>query len=347
MATTIKDIADAAGVSPAAVSLVLNDRPGVGSETREKIIAIASRLGYPQKKGGRSAPTQARSIRFLRIAKHGRIINPNHRVFISDYIDGLEREAKANDYRLEIYTNDGFDPQAVLETIDPHSFKGVVVLGTELDEGDMAVFKDAPLPIVFIDTYHPYLGFDFVDMDNESSVYAVVEYLFQAGHRRIGIVKGGVETRNFRAREKAFLDTLDRFGLPFDPQDSFAIDSTFEKGREDMARLLRGRADLPTALFCVNDIIAYGCAQALKDNGFRVPEDVSLVGFDDLPSNAYMDPQLTSVKVSKRNIGRRAVQLMMDRIENPDRPFEKVLVGGELVVRKSVRRQDAEEGGIK
>jgi LacI family transcriptional regulator len=92
----------------------------------------------------------------------------------------------------------------------------------------------------------------------------------------------------------------------------------------------------------VNDIVAYACAQALKEAGRTIPGDVSLVGFDDLPSNAYMEPQLTSVKVSKRNIGRRAIQLMMDRIEHPRRPFEKVLVGGELVVRSSVRKYRTE-----
>ncbi|HCM28916.1 MAG: hypothetical protein A2Z99_00360 [Treponema sp. GWB1_62_6] len=343
MATTIKDIADAAGVSSAAVSLVLNDRPGIGTDTREKILGIAERMGYSQRKNKAQAGARPRALRFLRIAKHGHIINPNHRVFIADYIDGLEREAKARDFRLEIHTDEGFNPDSILGTFDTDAFDGVVVLGTELDETDMVVFKAAPLPVVFIDTYHPYLGFDFVDMDNESSVHSVVEYLCKAGHRRIGIVKGSIETRNFRAREKAFMDTVERFGLRFDLGDSFSIDSTFEKGQEDMARQLKGRDDLPTALFCVNDIIAYGCAQALKESGRRIPEDVSLVGFDDLPSNIYMEPQLSSVKVSKRNIGRRAIQLMMDRIEDPHRPFEKVLVGGELVVRKSVRSMDRQE----
>ena len=181
-------------------------------------------------------------------------------------------------------------PKPSLRPWEPDSFEGVVVLGTELDEADMLIFKSAPLPIVFMDTYHPYLGFDFVDMDNESSVYAVVEFLYKAGHRRVGIVKGSIETRNFKARERAFLDTVERFGLRFNPKDSFAIDSTFEKGREDMARLLNGRDELPTAMFCVNDIIAYGCAQAIKESGRRIPDDVSLVGFDDLPSNIYMEP---------------------------------------------------------
>lgn len=338
MATTLKEVADAAGVSPATVSLVLNDRPGIGPETRERILEIAARLGYEQRKAKAKGAVRTRAIRFLRIAKHGHIINPNHRVFIADYIDGLERESKTRDFRLELHTIEGFEPELALESLDPEAFEGVVVLGTELDEKDMELFRDAPLPVVFIDTYHPYLGFDFVDMDNDSSVFAVVDYLYREGHRRVGLVKGSIETRNFRAREKAFLESAAAFGLAVGAKDVFAIDSTFDRGSEDMARLLAGRAELPTALFCVNDIIAYGCAQALKESGRKVPDDVSLVGFDDLPSNAYMEPRLSSVKVSKRNIGRRAVQLLADRIEDPQRPFEKILVGGELVARGSVRR---------
>ena len=93
---------------------------------------------------------------------------------------------------------------------------------------------------------------------------------------------------------------------------------------------------MPSALFCVNDIIAYGCANALKEAGYSIPKDISLVGFDDLPSNTFMSPPLTSVKVSKHRIGQCAMQLMALRLDEPRRSAEKILVGGELVVRDSV-----------
>jgi DNA-binding LacI/PurR family transcriptional regulator len=343
MAATIREIADIAGVSPATVSFVLNDKPGVGQETRDKVLGIAAKLGYEQKKARPSPLVHTRTTRLLRIVKHGHIINQNHRLFISDYIDGLEKEAKSQDYRLEVQTIEGFDPVEVLHSLDADSTDGVVVLGTELDEDDMEIFVDAPVPIVIIDTIHPWLDLDFVDMNNESSVRAVIEHLRGAGHRRIGLVKGLVETRNFRLRERAFLDVMDRFGLPVASADRLAVDSTFDEGREGMARLLANARDLPTAFFCVNDVIAYACIQALKDSGRAVPGDVSIIGFDNLPSDDYMEPRLTSVKVSNRSIGRRAMRLLLDRIADPGRPSEKVTIGGELVVRDSVRPASGKE----
>jgi LacI family transcriptional regulator len=335
MATTIRQIAERAGVSPATVSLVLNGRPGAGAETRDRVLAAASELDYRSRKREREPAT--RTIRFLRIAKHGQIINPNHRVFIADYIDGLERESRLHRCTLEVTSYEHFYPEEILPSLESGGLAGAIILGTELDEADVEKFRSVRIPLGFIDTYHTSLDFDFVDMNNDSSVLKVVEYLHGQGHRRIGLVKGSVETRNFRLRERSFLESLERFSLAFDPRDLFAIDSTFDQGKATMARLLAGRRDLPSALFCVNDIIAYGCAQALKEAGFSIPGDVSLVGFDDLPANDFMSPPLTSVKVSKHCIGQRAMQFMALRLEDPGRPSEMNLVGGSLVIRDSVR----------
>jgi DNA-binding LacI/PurR family transcriptional regulator len=341
MVTTIREIAERAKVSLATVSLALNRKPGVSDDTRDRVLAAASELNYRSRK--RHQESTIRTIRFLWIAKHGHIINPNHRVFIADYIDGLEWESRLHQCSIEVRSYEHFDPDEIFPSLDQGSIAGAIILGTELDDEDLKRFCAVRIPLGFIDTYHTSLDFDFVDMDNDSSVFAVVAYLHSQGHRRIGLVKGSVEIRNFRFRERAFLESLEQFGLSLDERDLFAIDSKFEQGRETMVKLLAGRKDLPTALFCVNDIVAYNCAQALKDSGFAIPEDVSLVGFDDLPSNAFMNPTLTSVKVSKHRIGQRAMQAMALRLQDPERPSEKTLVGGSLVLGGSVRALSAED----
>ena len=335
MAATLKQIAEQAKVSPATVSLVLNMKPGVGAETRDKVMAAASDLDYRSRRRDRVPAT--RTVRFLRMAKHGNVINPNHRVFIADYIDGLERESRRHSCALEVSSYDQFDPEGIVQSLDQGSLAGAIILATELDEGDLEKFRSVRVPLVFIDNYMTALDFDFVDMNNDSSVHAVLEYLHLQGHRRIGLVKGRREVRNFRLRERSFLECMERFGLPVGERDLFTIESTFDQGREDMARYLEGRRDLPSALFCVNDIVAYACAQALQGAGLGIPDDVSLVGFDNLPSNAFMNPPLTSVKVSQHRIGQRAMQLMALRLEDPGRPSEKTLIGGSLVIRESVR----------
>ncbi len=337
MAATIRQIADLAGISPAAVSFVLNNKPGVGQKTRDKVLAIAAKLGYEQKKPRQPPSARTRAVRMLYIAKQGHVTYQAHRIFISEYIAGLEEEAKAENYRVEIQIMEGFDPQKVLQAINTDMVDGAVVLGSALDDDNLEFFTEVSVPIVVVYTYRPWLDLDFVDMNNESSVCAALEYLHGAGHRRIGLVKSLIETRNFRLREHAFMETMDRLGLPVAASDCFAIDPTFDKGRQDMTKLLANAGDLPSALFCVNDFIAYGCIQALKDVGKSIPDDVSIVGFDNLPSDEFMEPCLSSVKVSNRSIGRRAMRLLLDRIADPGRPSEKVSISGELIVRKSIR----------
>jgi LacI family transcriptional regulator len=337
MAATIREIADLAGISPAAVSFVLNDKPGVGQETRDKVLAIAARLGYTQKKPKQLPSTRTHAIRMLYIAKQGHATYQAHRIFISEYLAGLEEEAKAESYRIEVQTMEGFDPLKVLKALDTATVDGAVVVGSSLDDDDLEFFTKVPVPIVVVYNYSPWLDLDFVDMNNEASVRTVLEYLYEKGHRRIGLVKSVIETRNFRLRERAFMETMDRLGLPVAAEDCFAIDSTFETGRKGMSQLLADARDLPSALFCVNDIIAYGCIQAIKDAGKSIPEDVSVVGFDNLPSDDFMEPRLSSMKVSNSSIGRRAMHLLLDRIADPGRPSEKVSISGELIIRTSVR----------
>jgi LacI family transcriptional regulator len=337
MAATIREIAELAGLSPAAVSFVLNNKPGVGQETRDKVLAIAARLGYEQKKSRQPAAARTRTVRMLYIAQPGHATNYAHRIFISEYISGLEEVAKAEGYRAEIQIMEGFDPPKVLQALNTDMVDGAVVAGSALDDDDLAFLAKVAVPVVVVYTHRPWLDLDFVDMNNESSVHAVLNYLFETGHRRIGLVKSLVATRNFQAREKAFMETMARLGLPVAPSDCFAIDPTFDKGRQEMSQLLAGAADLPSALFCVNDFIAYGCIQALKDSGRRIPEDISIVGFDNLPSDEFMVPALSSIKVPNRPIGRRAMRLLLDRIADPARPSEKVSIGGELIVRTSIR----------
>lgn len=345
MATTISDIAQQAGVSKATVSLVLNNKTGVGSATREKILELAQKLGYTARKTNDVKESVAiNTVRFLRIAKHGHIINQNHQAFIVDYIEGLEKEARYLDYKLEVSVFNHFDPEEILASLKADPVSGVIILATELDDTDLQSLHESPCPIVFIDSFHDFLPFDFVDMDNESSVYMVIEYLYQAGHRRIGLVKGSTETRNFQRRERSFHEAMRRFNLHCEASDVFSIDPLYGKGALDMKAQIQKCQSLPTALFCVNDIIAYSCSKALTDLGIAIPDQISLIGFDDLPPSAYMNPPLTSVKVSKRNIGGRAMQLIAEQIRTPARPSEKVLIGGKLIIRESVKEIDVIEG---
>ncbi|MBN1838343.1 MAG: LacI family DNA-binding transcriptional regulator [Spirochaetales bacterium] len=337
MKIRIKDIARRANVSIATVSLVLNGKPGVSQPTRQKILKIARELRdeLPGTMYGRKVPKG--TIKFLKIARHGHTINRDHDVFIADYIEGLSREAQANAYNLEIipFTTEHVD--TIVESMRKAHGIGLVVLATELSYENVLAFARLDCPVIVIDSYYEFVDLDFVDMNNADSVFQIITNLVRNGHREIGFLRSPIEVQNFRLREAAYESSLAYYGIPREERFIFSVDSTFDGAYRDTLALLEREVDLPTALFASNDIMAYGCMKALKESGLRIPQDISLIGFDDLPMSAMMDPPLTSMLVNKRRIGETAMKLMMSRLESdPQMPAMKVLIGGELMVRQSV-----------
>lgn len=335
MSPRIKDIAARADVSIATVSLVLNNKPGVAEETRRRVIRIAEEMNYAVRQP--INPVERGTIRFLKIARHGHTVNRDHNVFISDYIDGIVQTAKRNRFKTEIMTFETTPIEEIARSLSrTGDLVGAIVLGTELSREDVTTFSEVPLPIVFLDTFLDYLPFDFVDMNNDDSVYKIISHFLERGHTPIGMVRSSIQTRNFLLRQVAFRKAMDFFAQPIDDRYLYDVDSTFQGAYTDMKRHIESGVDLPSALFCTNDIIAFGVLKALKEAEIRIPDDLSLIGFDDLPTAALLDPPLTSIAVSKFEIGSAAATRLFNRIEQPSLPPIKIVVGGTLMERMSV-----------
>ncbi|MDR2304177.1 MAG: LacI family DNA-binding transcriptional regulator [Treponema sp.] len=344
MATRITDIAKAADVSPSAVSLALNNKSGVSGEVRQRIMDIARDLGYRSVSSG-SRQAGNITIKLLKIAKHGHIVNERHNAFITEYLEGIERRTKRHNYKLEVSF---FNKTPVEEIVDMElrsqdqgKAGGLIVLGTELSAHELNFFTVLSRPMVFIDTYCPLAVFDCIDMDNTDGVFRSIQYLYQMGHRSIGLIKSSYGTQNFRMREEGFREAMDYFSLPVQEKFIISIDPAYEQAAADMDRFLdenRG-VHLPSAFFCMNDIIAYGCMRALREKGFQIPDDVSITGFDDLPSSSITEPPLTSIRVSTQQIGERALERLSGRINGTitGQP-ERILVSGKLMIRSSVKQ---------
>lgn len=335
----IKDIAAIARVSPATVSLALNDKPGISKTTRKKILEIARTLRDERNKKQTLTQVTRGAIRFLKIVKHGQILNRDHEVFIARYIDGLEQEARQSGYNLEINTFHTSDIRETIAHIKDAAIDGLIVLGTELSEQDLEPFEHIDFPIGFIDTQFHYKRFDFIDMDNTQAMFQIVKHLIEQNHRKIGMIRSTGEARNFELRYLGFQEALKYFSIPYENKYIYPVRSTFDGAYQDMLQLLKKGVQLPTALFSSNDLIAYGCIKAFKEIGVTVPEDLSIIGFDDLPMSAMMEPLLTTMKVSQRQIGQMAIRLLMGRIQGTyNAPTVKVNIGGELIYRKSVKK---------
>jgi DNA-binding LacI/PurR family transcriptional regulator len=338
MVVRIKDIAEKANVSMATVSLVINGKPGIGEETREKVLRIAKELNYRIPDLSYREQTGKGTIRFLKIAKHGHTVNRDHEVFIADYTDGLSRESTINGYGLEINTFKTGDIAELVNGIKNLGQKAIIALGTELDFEDIEHFSRLKIPVVFIDTYFDFFNYDFIDMNNIDAVSKIIQHFVEYGHREIGFLRSPVKVRNFQLREIGYKNALRYFQIPYNEKYVFSVDSTIDGAYSDMLQILKKGVKPPQALFSTNDIIAYGCIKALKERGFSIPGDISIIGFDDLPLSAVMDPPLSTLKVSKTRIGKIAMKHAIIRIEEISRmPAEKVLVGGMLICRKSVK----------
>jgi LacI family transcriptional regulator len=340
MPPRIVDIAKIAEVSPSAVSIALNNKSGLSIAVRQRIINVADEMGYkPPGAGRRFRVNEHITVRLLKIAMHGHIINERHNAFITEYLEGIEGEAKKRQYKLEVSFFNKAPIEEIVDSQRETAADGLIVLGTELNAHELNFFTVLSRPVVFIDTDFPHSVFDCVDMDNADGVFRSVEYLYNRGHRSIGLVKSAWETRNFKMREIGFLEAMEYFSLPVRQQCIVSVDSAYDQCCIDMDRYLGKNKNLPTAFFCMNDIIAYGCIKALRDHGYSIPEDVSIIGFDDLPSSGITEPPLTTVRVSAHQIGERALERVSDKINGIGQNSpEKILIAGNLIIRNSVKK---------
>ncbi len=345
MALTVKDVARAANVSPATVSLVLNGRAGISDETRARVLMAASDLNYAPRGARAGRAERPPTVRFLKISLHGHTVNRDHNTFISDYIDGMSAQAGECGYQLEVVSHEGRPMAEVVASLAGAELSGVIALGTELAEHDVQLLQGAARPLVVIDTFFDGVECDFVNMNNRDAVFKSVALLAGRGFDRIGFIASPVQTLNFRLRREAFFEALTAHGLVARADAIVTVDSTYEGAYHDMLAALATGREVPQCYVCTNDVITYGCIKALRKRGLRVPQDVSIVGFDNLPMSATMDPPLTTIDVSKRKIGSLAVTLLDEQIRSRERqPAVKVLVGAELVTRDSVAARPLRAG---
>ena len=332
MAVTLKDIAVRADVSVAAVSMALNNKKCISRDTARKIRRIAEELGYLKLP---EVAVSGETVHFVQILKPGRTWDDNYKVFIAEYIQGLTTAASKLGILIEVKTFCTDEMELVKHSLADSL--GTMFLGAGLFARDIRSLKDAESPQVFIDACYPGIGVDLIDMDNEHCVYEVLEHLAARGHTRIGLVQAEEWTPNFSMRERAFCEALNEFGLAdFDCGAVFRIRQDPNFGKEQMTWQLQQRTSLPTALFCVNDMIAYNCIHACEELGISVPGDIAIVGFDDLPPSKIMRPRLTTVSIPREHIAKRALDVLLSRVHTSVRkPPERVLIAGRLIKRES------------
>lgn len=331
---SVKEIARIAEVSPGTVSNALNERPGVSEKTKRKIIAIAKELGYEWK---HESPIKNQVIRIVIYKRSGHIVSDTP--FFANLLEGMQKECRAANYEMLVtYITKGPDCQNQVEEIKSDNVAGYLIVATEMLAEDFALFTDIEKPIVFLDSYFPYEPFDFVLINNVEGAYQATKHLIDNGHKRIGYIHSSIYINNFFYRKQGFINALEDNGLNVDEDLWIAVEPTLDGAYRDLNNYLFGRNfPMPTAFFADNDIIAFGAMNALKEHGIKIPQDVSIVGFDDMPYCEISDPKITTVRVYKQQFGSIAIKRLIDKIQTGDQYRQKVEIFSDLVIRNSVR----------
>lgn len=334
---TIEDIAQKSGFSITAVSFALNNKPGVSHETAKKILQVAHDLNYhiPQVD---QAIVKNTTIQVVKVVKHGDILNNELNPFIMSYIDGIELECSEQKSHMQLISYHRKPIKEIEEELEEHDADGFIIIATELNRDDVFEFSSIQKPLCFIDANYDFMPFSFVDIDNTNSVGIILKYLKDQGHEHIGLATSTLFSPNFDDREKAFRNAIHHYNLVHHPSHCIHVPSSIGDNLEHTKMQLSNIVHLPSAFFCVNDSVAYNTIQAMQSLGLNVPNDISIVGFDDLALSKICNPPLTTVSISNTQIGMRATQLLTQRIRLGYHAMsERISISGRLVERESVK----------
>ncbi len=335
---TQADVACLAGVSRATVSYVINGlantRIPISEETRLRVLEAARQLGYVP-------DANARALRLGNTKALGLIVPDIRNPHFWETVEGAWREARASGYHLLLSSMDlnAEYGKEVFEDLSHRRVDGLILMGSFIEQSDEAKeitiqLRKQHLPIVEISDHFRENHADQVISDYREATFEAMELLFSLGHRRIGLIYGVARPDLALDRLHPYREALEVRGIEVDESLIVRCGPTMEDGYQATLSLMKEK-DPPTAILVINDVLAIGALRALADLGLVVPQNISLVSYDDIPQAKYLVPRLTTVSKNAVLLGQEATRLLLRRIQDPERPCEKVVLPSRLVVRES------------
>jgi DNA-binding LacI/PurR family transcriptional regulator len=337
MPVSIYDIAREAKVSPSTVSRALENHPRIGAATKKRIQELAKEMGYVPN-------TVARGLIANRTWTIGMVLASISDPFMGSVVEGVEQAAIEAGFNVFVSTsqNDPDRETAVIEVLKQRRVDGIIVIASHLSDHYSQYFERSKVPIVIINEQEPGETMHFVTVDDVQGAQLAVEHLLELGHRRIGYVGITNRPKSNQYRLKGYQDALAAAGIVSDPALIFTSDSIeVPDSIEDHAK--RGEASLEpllaagaTAVFCYNDTSAVGLLAACHRNGIAVPDDLSIIGFDDIDMAVYTYPPLTTIRQPRFELGQRAMQMVLALLDGQQSANQ--IYPGTLVVRETTTR---------
>ena len=330
-----KDLAHLLGISPSTVSMVLNNKPGISESTRKLVLDKMIELGSLSPSYGYK-PQTIDFIYFVIFKKHGKVVGDTP--FFSQLIEGIEQSCKSSGYNLQIaYFNEGSDLSTTLPLIHSKECKGLLLLATEMALADASVFTSLGCPTVLLDSAFNEIALDTIVINNKQAAGCATKQLIHSGHTNIGYPHSACHINNFSERKDGYHRELRRNGLHIPTEHEYKLTPTVDGAYSEMKEILSHDPVMPTAFFADNDIIALSAMRALKEKGYRIPEDISIIGIDDMPMCELMDPPLTTMHVPKHQMGVQAVKRLLEKINSNSREILTIEIRTSLVERQSIR----------
>ncbi|EGQ7689943.1 substrate-binding domain-containing protein [Vibrio cholerae] len=330
---TMKDIARLAGVSTSTVSHVINKSRFVSDEIAERVNNAAQQLNY--------APSAlARSLKMNRTKTIGMLVTTSTNPFFGEVVKGVERSCYHQGYNLILCNTEGDNQRmkASINTLLQKRVDGLLLMCSTLEGERLDVFDRYPdIPIVVMDWGPILFASDKIQDNSLQGGYMAAKHLIECGHREIGCITGPLIRHQAQMRYEGYKRALAEAGIAINPD--WIVESDFEcEGGYQAFEKLYERGKLPSALFVSNDMMAMGVIQAASQRGLRVPDDLSLIGYDDVHIAKFMTPALTTIHQPKYRLGKAAIDTLLYRLENPDTTAQVVQLEPTLVVRNSVRK---------
>ncbi len=337
-----KDIAQKLGISTTAVSLALNNRPGVSETTRRQVLELVNDIASEAVQTlNEETDLPNRSILLSVHKKHGHIIND--KPFFSDIIETAQQELIRLSYNMILshYVPGQSMPQYI-QYIKTLPISGIIIIATEIDKEDLSYYKQLSVPIVLMDGSFDFEEIDSVTLDNQASILRAFDYAVKMGHKNIGYLASATYITNFEYRMDGFIKGIRKYHLEDYPHPTVKLPCHVQGAYEEMNAFLDHPPkgfEMPTIFLSDLDFIALGAMNALKEHGYRIPDDVSLIGYDDVAISAISSPPLTTTRVNHMDIGRFAAKVLLDRIANPRTCNTTLHVSSELIIRNSVSKK--------
>jgi len=326
---TLKMVAEKAGVSVNTASRAINNKPDINEKTKKRILKVAQELGYIRN-------AAAVALRTKKTRTIGVVIADNRNPFYAEVLNGIEEASRKKDYHI-ILANTQRDYKKEEEAINLLLAKrvdGLLITPVQDRDDDIKNLIDANIPFVIVGRDFENIEVEAVYNDEVKGGFLATEYLIKKGHKRIALVDGFLYKSPARGRLEGYKKALKKYGIPLDDDLLSVGDIDVKDGYKRTNQLFEKELDF-TAIFAYNDMMAFGAMQAIQEKGLRIPQDIGLVGYDDIPFSSLISPALSTIRLKKQELGTESVKLLLSRINGNRKMTKKVMLGVELQIRES------------